>query len=243
MYKKVFNMADIMDFCECADKMPLIGDKAPHFRANTTNGPIEFPEDFAGRWVVLFSHPSDFTPVCTSEFIAFQRSMAAFQEINTQLVGLSVGALSSHLAWLDAISQMPDGANIVFPVIDDLGANVARLYGMMHPNTSDTSAVRAVFIIDDKGTVRAILYYPPILGRNIIEIQRMIVGLQTADAFQVAIPVNWMPGDKVLEYAPSTVASMRRRANGQPWFMQYEKLSEKAIYDKICGSKKQQKRK
>ena len=230
-------MSDVMNFCECSAKMPLIGDKAPAFKANTTNGPIDFPADFAGKWIVLFSHPSDFTPVCTTEFIAFQRDMAAFLELNTQLIGLSVGALSSHLAWLDAIAHMPDGVNIVFSVIDDLHMDIAKLYGMIHPNSSDMSAVRAVFIIDTTGIIRAILYYPPILGRNLREIQRIIVGLQTADAFHVALPANWMPGDKVLSPAPTTSATVYKHHKDTPWFLNYKNLSEGTIYEKLTHKK------
>ena len=230
-------MADVIDFCECSTKMPLIGDKAPKFTANTTNGPIDFPDDFAGKWIVLFSHPSDFTPVCTTEFIAFQHEMAGFQELNTQLIGLSVGALSSHLAWFDAIARMPDGVNISFPVIDDLRMDVAKLYGMFHPKASDTSAIRAVFIIDTAGIIRAILYYPPNLGRNITEIQRILVGLQTADAFKVAMPANWMPGDSVLTPAPTTSAAIYKHHKDTPWFLTYKNLSEGTIYAKIINKK------
>lgn len=216
------------------NSFPLIGDVAPEFRASTTNGPIHFPNDFAGKWIVFFSHPSDFTPVCTTEFVAFQHVIDSFNELNTQLIGLSVGALSSHLAWFDAIKKMPDGVKITFPLIDDINMNVAKLYGMVHPNASDTSTVRAVFIIDDAAVIRAILYYPSILGRNIIEIQRMVMGMQTAAAFNVAMPADWMPGDDVLEYAPTNVTQMWQHNNDNPWFITYKELKEDDIYRKIC---------
>ena len=155
-------------------KMPLIGDVAPAFSASTTNGRINFPDDFSGHWVVFFSHPSDFTPVCTTEFVEFQRNITDFQHMNTKLLGLSVGALSSHLAWFDAIEKMPNGIKIAFALIDDLDMKVAQQYGMIQPNESDTSAIRAVFIIDPKSVIRTILYYPAILGRNLDEIKRIV---------------------------------------------------------------------
>lgn len=221
--------------CEQMFCFPLIGDAAPEFTASTTNGLINFPRDFKGKWIVLFSHPSDFTPVCTSEFIAFQKNIAEFNKLNAQLVGLSVGALSSHLAWFDAIAKMDGGVNITFPLIDDMNMSIAQRYGMIQPNASNTAAVRAVFIIDTHGIVRTVLYYPAVLGRNIMEIQRILIGLQTADAFKVAIPADWWPGDDVLRPAPNNTTALRRHSGGNAWFMSYMKLSEKAIYEKICN--------
>lgn len=221
------------------DKMPLIGDKAPEFYASTTNGPVHFPNDFKGKWVVFFSHPSDFTPVCTSEFVEFQKNLSDLEKINTKLIGLSVGALSSHLAWLDAIEHMPNGIKITFPLIDDLNMKIAKLYGMIQDNVSDTHAVRAVFIIDTKAIIRAILFYPAILGRNIDEIKRMVIALQTSDKFNVATPANWNIGKDVLYPAPNTADKMRK--NKSPWFLTYKKLSHREINDKIqnkTGTKK-----
>lgn len=214
------------------NKFPLIGEQAPDFVASTTNGPIRFPYDFRGKWVVLFSHPSDFTPVCTTEFIEFQRNLADFEKLNTKLLGLSVGALSSHLAWLDAIAHLDNGAKVTFPLIDDLNMSIAKKYGMIQPNASDTHAVRAVFIIDPNAIIRAILYYPAVLGRNIEEIKRMITALQTADKFKVATGANWNAGDDVLVPAPSTATDMRKIK--KDWFIQYKKLPKKEIYEKIC---------
>lgn len=211
--------------------MPLIGDIAPEFYASTTNGHIYFPHDFKGKWIVFFSHPSDFTPVCTTEFVAFQRSISDFEKLNTNLIGLSVGALSSHLAWFDAIEKMKDGIKITFPLIDDLNMKIARLYGMIQENASDTHAVRAVFIIDPKTIIRAILFYPATLGRNIEEIKRMLIALQTADKFNIATPANWSVGNDVLVPAPNTATKMRK--NKEPWFLTYKKLSKREIYDKI----------
>lgn len=212
---------------------PLIGENAPEFYASTTNGKIHFPNDFAGHWVVLFSHPSDFTPVCTTEFIEFQKSMPEFEKINTKLIGLSVGALSSHLAWLNAIENMPEHIKITFPLIDDLNTEIAQKYGMIHLNASNTNAVRAVFIIDPDGIIRAILYYPPVLGRSIPEILRAVTALQTADVFKVATGANWNVGDDVVVPAPQNVKDMRKLGQNTSWFLRYKKLNKSDIYAKI----------
>lgn len=244
---KILNLYDCEDDTEkqtAEQRMPLIGDIAPQFKAQTTNGPINFPNDYAGKWVIFFSHPADFTPVCTSEFIRFQELKQKFSEINTELVGLSIGSISSHLGWIYAIGQMNGGINITFPIVADNNMKIAQEYGMIHKNTSDTSAVRTVFIIDPHGTIRTILYYPPVLGRNFTEIMRIVVGLQVADAFKVAMPADWLPGEDVLMPAPQTVADMNKRNNktDQPaWFMRYKKLSADAIYDKIAKNSKNKK--
>ena len=195
---------------------------------------IKFPDDFAGKWVVFFSHPADFTPVCTTEFIEFQNNLKEFEKINTTLLGLSVGGLTSHLGWFDAISKMQNGTNITFPLIDDLNMKVAKLYGMIQAGASDTHAVRAVFIIDPNGIIRTVLYYPASLGRNMSEIWRILVALQTADAFGVATPANWAPGDEVLTPAPTSASELREHDKKIPWFMNYKKLDKKEIYNKIC---------
>ena len=223
--------------------LPLIGDTAPHFEANTTNGPIKFPEDFRGHWVILFSHPLDFTPVCTSEFMAFQSMIDEFEKLNTVIIGLSIGAITSHLAWFqsihdDIVFNGWKNMNITFPVIEDLDMRVAKLYGMIHPNASDTKTVRAVFIIDPNGVIRTILYYPQTTGRNIAEIKRILIALQTTDAFKVSTPVNWEPGLPVIESVPKTVNDMQKRLkdknlNVQSWFFALRKLPESKIYDKI----------
>lgn len=214
-------------------KFPLIGDIAPDFYASTTNGPINFPQDFKGNWVVFFSHPSDFTPVCTTEFIKFQQDINEFKKMNTKLLGLSVGALSSHLAWLDAIEKMPNGIKIDFPLIDDLDKSIATKYGMIQPRASDTSAVRAVFIIDTKSVIRTILYYPAILGRNIDEIKRIVLALQVSEKFKVAMPVNWAPGADVLNFAPNNAKDMRKQNKNSIWFIKYKKLTKQDINEKI----------
>ena len=240
-------MDDLFDICETdlqetvaesAPCMPTIGENAPQFIAQTTNGQIIFPNDYAGKWVVFFSHPADFTPVCTSEFIRFQELKQKFDEINTELVGLSVGSISSHLGWIQAISGMPGGVNITFPIIADTDMKIARAYGMIHDSSADTTTVRAVFIIDPSGIVRTILYYPAKLGRNFNEIMRIVVGLQTADAFGVVIPADWVPGNDVLIGAPQTVADMdagRNDKNRRAWFMTYKPLAADKVYDKLIN--------
>ncbi len=222
---------------------PLIGDTAPTFTANTTNGPIKFPESFHGHWVILFSHPLDFTPVCTSEFMAFQSEMLEFEKINTKIMGLSVGAITSHLAWFRAIHDEIvfngwKNVNITFPVIEDLDMKISKLYGMIHPGISDTKTVRAVFVIDPNGIIRTILYYPQSTGRNIHEIKRILIALQTTDEFKVSTPVDWTPGKPVIESAPKTVSEMQKRLKDkkldvQSWFFALRKLPESKIYEKI----------
>ncbi|HSA05128.1 MAG TPA: peroxiredoxin, partial [Tenuifilaceae bacterium] len=183
--------------------MPRIGDKAPEFKAVTTQGEINFPADYKGSWVILFSHPADFTPVCTSEFMTFAKLEADFNRLNTQLVGLSVDGLYSHIAWLRTIKERIEfrdmkNVEVKFPLIEDISMNVATKYGMIQPNESSTKAVRAVFFIDPKGIIRAMIYYPLSLGRNFKELKRVIIGLQTADKHAVALPADWQPGEDVI---------------------------------------------
>ena len=200
---------------------PLIGDSAPKFIANTTNGLIKFPDDYIGRWVILFSHPMDFTPVCTTEFLSFQ---SIYQDIDFKGI---------------------KNVEITFPVIADLDLKVSRLYGMIHPNTSDTKTVRAVFIIDQHGIIRTILYYPQTTGRNIKEILRILVALQTTDAFSVSTPADWLPGMPVIEPSPQTTQDMNKRIkdnsknlNVQSWYLTFREIPESKIYEKIVKSKK-----
>ncbi|MGE5521523.1 MAG: peroxiredoxin [Candidatus Dadabacteria bacterium] len=183
--------------------MPRIGDLAPAFEAQTTQGPIHFPGDFTGKWVILFSHPADFTPVCTSEFVTFATLEKTFAKMNTQLLGLSVDGLYSHIAWLRTIKEKIDfrdykNVEVNFPLIEDISMEIARKYGMIQPNESTTKAVRAVFFIDPAATIRAIIYYPLSLGRNFDELQRVIKGLQTVDQYGVALPADWKPGEDVI---------------------------------------------
>jgi peroxiredoxin (alkyl hydroperoxide reductase subunit C) len=182
--------------------MPRIGDKAPEFEAITTHG-VKKLADYQGKWLVLFSHPADFTPVCTTEFMGFAAISDELKKRNVELLGLSVDSNTSHIAWVRNIEEKM-GVKIPFPVIADLNKEVAVLYGMIHPSQSATVTVRCVFVIDDKQVVRAIIYYPLTTGRNMDEIVRLIDALQTTDKFKVATPANWRPGDKVIVPPPST---------------------------------------
>ncbi len=183
--------------------MPRIGDKAPEFKAVTTQGEINFPSDYKGKWVILFSHPADFTPVCTSEFMTFAKMEPEFNALNCQLVGLSVDGLYSHIAWLRTIKDKIEfkgmkNMEVTFPLIEDITMNVAKKYGMIQPGESSTKAVRAVFFIDPKGMIRAIIYYPLSLGRNFDELKRALIAMQTADTYSIATPADWRPGDDVI---------------------------------------------
>ena len=168
--------------------MPRIGDKAPEFKAVTTQGEINFPDDLTGEWVILFSHPADFTPVCTSEFMTFAHLEDKFAKANCKLVGLSIDGLYSHIAWLRTIKDKikfngMKNIEVKFPLIEDITMEVAKKYGMIQPGESKTQAVRAVFFIDPKGMIRAIIYYPLSLGRNFDEIYRALIAMQTSDEF------------------------------------------------------------
>ncbi|MEV5738541.1 peroxiredoxin [Microbispora rosea] len=190
-------------------RLPLIGDRAPDFEAESTHGPVRLA-DYAGRWLVLFSHPADFTPVCTTEFVAFADLAEAFAARGVALLGNSVDSVHSHLAWTRAIEDRL-GVKIPFPIIADLDTRVSRAYGMLHPKASATAAVRAVFVIDPESVVRAILYYPMNAGRMVPEILRLVEALQTADRDGVSCPANWRPGDDVLLGAPKTEAEVEAR--------------------------------
>ena len=173
-------------------RMPLIGDNAPAFHAVTTQGEINFPEDYKGKWVILFSHPADFTPVCTTEFMTFGSMMDEFKALNTELIGLSVDSLYSHIAWLRKIQELEWNGKkhieVKFPLIEDIKMEIANKYGMIQPGASTTQAVRAVFIIDPQAKIRTILYYPLSTGRNFDEIKRIIIALQKADKDACATP-------------------------------------------------------
>jgi len=194
---------------EQVPSMPRIGDPAPAFDAPTSAGRKKL-SDYAGKWLVLFSHPADFTPVCTTEFIAFAEIHPQLQERGVELLGLSVDSVSSHIAWLRNIEEKA-GVKIPFPVIADLNKTVAAAYGMIHPGQSDTVTVRCVFIIDPNQIIRAILYYPLTTGRNMDEILRLIDALQVVDKYSVATPANWRPGDKVVVPPPQTTEAAEAR--------------------------------
>ena len=189
--------------------IPQIGSKAPEFTAVTTFGEMKL-SDFSGKWVVMFSHPGDFTPVCTTEFIAFTMYFPFFIQRNVQLIGLSIDSLHSHLAWVYNIFRTT-GIEIPFPIIADRDMRVARLYGMISPAVSDTSTIRSVFIIDDKQIIRAVLQYPHTTGRYIPEILRIVDSLQTTDRDKVATPANWFPGSMVAVPPPMTYQELKER--------------------------------
>lgn len=196
--------------------MPLIGDKAPTFKAVTTQGMVNFPQDYKGKWVILFSHPADFTPVCTTEFMAFASMHDEFQSLNTELLGLSVDSLHSHIAWLRTIEEKIEfkgmkNLKVRFPLIEDIRMDVSKKYGMIQPGQSNTQAVRAVFVVDPKGIIRTILYYPLSTGRNFDEIKRIILALQKSDAEGVATPADWRPGDDLIVPPASTTEIARKR--------------------------------
>ena len=190
--------------------MPRIGDQAPDFEAITTTGKIKFSEFATDQWVVMFSHPADFTPVCTTEMSGFAQRKAEFDALNTELLGLSIDSVHAHLGWVNNVKQNT-GVYFDFPIIADLDMKVSRLYGMLQPNESETAAVRAVFFIDPKKKIRLIMYYPLNVGRNMDEILRALKALQTSDEYAVAMPLDWKPGDKVIVPPPKTLEEMEAR--------------------------------
>jgi peroxiredoxin (alkyl hydroperoxide reductase subunit C) len=225
--------------------MPRIGDPAPKFKAVTTQGEINFPKDYKGKWVILFSHPADFTPVCTSEFMTFATMEKQFEKANCKLVGLSVDGLYSHIAWLRTIKEkieykgMKD-VEVKFPLIEDITMNVAKLYGMIQPNEDTTKAVRAVFFIDPNGIIRTIIYYPLSLGRNFDELYRVLVALQTADEFGIATPADWRPGDDVIVPPAGSCGTAADRMGGKEegveckdWFFCLKKIDKETVMNKI----------
>ncbi len=189
--------------------MPRLGWPAPNFEAETTHGTLRL-DDFRGSWVILFSHPADFTPVCTTEFVAFAQIAPELKKRNVELLGLSIDSTYSHIAWVRNIEEK-FGVKITFPIIADLDKKVAMLYGMIMPGESKTETSRCVFVIDDKGILRAMIYYPLTTGRNTDEILRLIDALQTTDKHGVATPANWRPGDKVIVPPPKTTDDAEER--------------------------------
>lgn len=194
--------------------IPRIGDRAPDFVSPSTHGEIKFSEWQAQDWVVLFSHPADFTPVCSTELTEFGRRNEEFKKRNTKLIGLSIDSVHSHLAWIENMAKILN-VRIPYPMLADLSTNVARQYGMIHPGESATVTVRALFVIDPKRVIRGIIYYPLNVGRNVDEVVRLLDALQTADKNGVACPVNWKPGDKVIVPPPKTVTEVEERKNNK----------------------------
>jgi len=229
--------------------MPRIGDKAPEFKAVTTQGNINFPKDFKGEWVILFSHPADFTPVCTSEFMTFAYLENKFAKANCKLVGLSIDGLYSHIAWLRTIKEKikfngMKNIEVKFPLIEDITMEVAKKYGMIQPGESKTQAVRAVFFIDPKSMIRAIIYYPLNLGRNFDEIYRALIAMQTSDKFSVATPADWNPGDDVIISPAGSCAAAEERMiykdelKCEDWFFCTKPLDKEKVLDKILKKTK-----
>jgi len=225
--------------------MPRIGDMAPEFKAETTQGKINFPHDYKGSWVILFSHPADFTPVCTSEFMTFASMEDKFAQANCKLVGLSVDGLYSHIAWLRTIKEKIEfkgmkNVEVKFPLIEDITMEVAKKYGMIQPGESSTKAVRAVFFIDPKGIIRAIIYYPLSLGRNFEELYRALIALQTADEFGVSTPADWQPGDEVIVPTAGSCGTAKERMDSKAadikcydWFFCTKQIDKDTVFKKI----------
>jgi peroxiredoxin (alkyl hydroperoxide reductase subunit C) len=195
------------------NQMPRIGDTAPDFTAVTTKGTIKLSEYAENKWIVLFSHPADFTPVCTTEMSGFAQNKAEFDALNTELIGLSIDSVFSHLAWVNNVKQNT-GVYFDFPIIADIDMKVSKLYGMLQPNESETHAVRAVFFIDPEKKIRLIMYYPLNVGRSMDEILRVLTALQTSDKHGVAMPLNWKKGDKVIVPPPTNLEQMQERIDG-----------------------------
>jgi len=219
--------------------MPLIGDSAPAFKAKTTMGEITFPDDYKGKWVILFSHPADFTPVCTTEFMTFATMHEDLKKLNCELIGLSIDSIYAHIAWLRTIKEKIDykgmkNVEVKFPLIEDIKMDVAKKYGMLQPNASTTQAVRAVFLIDPNAKIRAMMYYPSSNGRNMEEIKRLLLALQKSDKEGIATPANWQPGDDVIIPPPGSCGTAKERVEKKEegkycldWFMCLKKEVKK----------------
>ncbi len=231
------------------NSMPRIGEPAPAFRATTTQGSIYFPGDYSGKWVILFSHPADFTPVCTSEFMTFASMESEFKALNCELIGLSVDGLYSHIAWLRTIKEKIEykgmkEVEVKFPLIEDITMEVAKKYGMIQPGESNTKAVRAVFFIDPVGIIRAMIYYPLSLGRNFDELKRVIIALQAADKFSVAMPADWHPGDAVIVPPAGSCGVAKERMESKEegikcydWFFCTKELAKEKVMEAITLKK------
>lgn len=199
-------------------RMPLIGETAPAFQAVTTQGTIRFPEDYSGKWVVLFSHPADFTAVCTTEFIVMANKAEQFSAMNTELIGISVDSIYAHFAWLRTIYEKIEykemkQVEVLFPLIEDMTMEISRKYGMIHPKQSPVQAVRTVFIIDPQAVIRCVLCYPNAIGRNVDEVMRIVQALQKSDAEGIATPADWQPGEDVIVPPVAPIGSAEDRDN------------------------------
>ncbi|MDP4268136.1 MAG: peroxiredoxin [Bacteroidota bacterium] len=215
---------EVIEICNC----PRLGEPAPDFEADTTHGIIKLSEYNKDHWVILFSHPADFTPVCTTEFMAFAEKQEEFDKRKVKLLGLSIDSVYSHIAWVREIEKMFE-VKIKFPIIADIPMEVAHLYSMIQPAISEVHAIRTVFIIDPQGILKTMIYYPSSVGRNIDEIIRMIDALQVVEKENVATPVNWKPGENVIVPPPKTVEEAEKTTHGEHeecknWFLCKKKL-------------------
>jgi peroxiredoxin (alkyl hydroperoxide reductase subunit C) len=229
--------ADVPGLAKAEPKAPVLGDPAPAFEAESTSGPIKFPEAYAGKWVVLFSHPADFNPVSTTEFMRFAAALPEFRKIQCELVGLSADTVESHMQWLKEVSRIQldelRDVTVEFPVIADPALEAAKLYGMVHAATDRRKTVRSVAVIDPAGIIRANLAYPPTVGRSVPEILRLVKALMVSDHFDVATPANWMPGDDVALKPLPTEEENRARArratmdfHALAWFLLMKRLPD-----------------
>jgi peroxiredoxin (alkyl hydroperoxide reductase subunit C) len=208
--EKIFRLTNVnSQNQELLMSLPRINEAAPDFNANTTHGPRSLA-DYKGKWLILFSHPADFTPVCTTEFMGFAKKADLFKSMNCELLGLSIDSIYSHLAWMQSIKNN-FGMEIPFPIIDDIKMDVAQAYGMIHPGAADTQAVRATFFIDPEGKMRAMVYYPMSNGRSIDEFVRLLQAMQTSDANKIATPEGWTPGCDVIVPPPKSPEAIAQR--------------------------------
>ncbi len=207
--------------------MPLIGDQAPDFKAKTTHGWMTLSDYGKDSWVVMFSHPADFTPVCTTELCGFAQRKSEFDALNAKLLGLSIDSIFAHLGWVNAVKEKT-GVEFNFPIIADIKMEVAKLYGMIQPGEATTAAIRAVFFIDPSQKIRLIMYYPLNVGRNMDEILRVLKALQTSDEKGIATPLNWQPGNEVIMHPPETQEDMDARiAEKDPGLVDFYMLKKK----------------
>ena len=216
-------------------RIPLIGDSAPKFTAETTLGKINFPDDYYGKWKILFSHPADFTPVCSSEIIELSYLQDDFKKLSTQLLVLSTDGINSHMEWIKSLESIKyndrESVKVEFPLISDIGLEISKQYGMLHANSSKTKNIRGVFIIDPENKIRAISFYPMTVGRNLEEIKRTLIALQPSDNQDVLIPANWKDGDDVLIHSPKSVEESNKmkekndsKLYSYTWYMWFKKI-------------------
>jgi len=216
-------------------RIPLTGETAPSFKAESTIGPINFPKDYYGKWKILFSHPADFTPVCSTELLELANDQESFKELNTQIVVMSTDSKNSHIEWISSLEDLTykgrEIEEIDFPVVADDNLNISKTYGMIHPNSSSTRDVRGVFIIDPDDIIRAMFFYPMATGRNLEEIKRTLIALQLTDKENIFTPANWQPGEDVLLPAPATKEAADRLADNRDpkltsltWYIWFMKL-------------------